>query len=76
MPSLPTIQPDDVRHSKTAPDGGAFDAPVVEGHEAARADYLQRLGDDALVLGQRCPSGAGMRRRWRSTSALPISRST
>jgi ring-1,2-phenylacetyl-CoA epoxidase subunit PaaC len=59
MPSLPVIEPDDVRHSKTAPDGGAFDAPVAEGHEAARADYLQRLGDDALVLGQRLSEWCG-----------------
>ena len=37
MPSLPVIEPDQVRHSKTAPDGGAFDAPVSDAHEAARA---------------------------------------
>ena len=59
MPSLPVIEPDQVRHSKTAPDGGAFDAPVSDAHEAARAEYLQRLGDDALVLGQRLSEWCG-----------------
>ena len=59
MPSLPVIEPDQVRHAESAPDGGAFDAPVVEVHEAARADYCQRLGDDALVLGQRLSEWCG-----------------
>ncbi len=59
MPSLPTIEPDQVRHSKTAPDGGAFDAPSDDTHVAARADYLMRLGDDALVLGQRLSEWCG-----------------
>ena len=59
MPSLPVIEQDQVRHSNTAPDGGAFDAPVAEAHQAARADYLQRLGDDALVLGQRLSEWCG-----------------
>ncbi|MDQ3079355.1 MAG: phenylacetate-CoA oxygenase subunit PaaC [Pseudomonadota bacterium] len=59
MPSLPVIEQDQVRHSNTAPDGGAFDAPVAEAHEAARGDYLQRLGDDALVLGQRLSEWCG-----------------
>ena len=59
MPSLPVIEPDQVRHSKNAPDGGAFDAPVVDAHAAARTDYLLRLGDDALVLGQRLSEWCG-----------------
>lgn len=59
MPSLPVIEADQVRHSKTAPDGGAFDAPVTDAHAAARADYLMRLGDDALVLGQRLSEWCG-----------------
>ncbi len=59
MPSLPTIEPDQIRHSKTAPDGGAFDAPVTDAHAAARAGYLMRLGDDALVLGQRLSEWCG-----------------
>ncbi len=59
MPSLPIIEADQVRHAATAPDGGAFDAPVTDPHEAARADYLMRLGDDALVLGQRLSEWCG-----------------
>ncbi len=59
MPSLPVIEQDQVRHSKNAPDGGAFDAAAVGEREAARADYLQRLGDDALVLGQRLSEWCG-----------------
>ena len=59
MPSLPVIEPDQVRRAATAPDGGAFDAPVVDAYAAARADYLQRLGDDALVLGQRLSEWCG-----------------
>jgi len=59
MPSLPVIETDQVRHAGTAPDGGAFDAPVAETHEAARADYLCRLGDDALILGQRLSEWCG-----------------
>jgi ring-1,2-phenylacetyl-CoA epoxidase subunit PaaC len=59
MPSLPVIEPDQVRHAGSAPDGGAFDAPVVDEHHAARAEYLQRLGDDALVLGQRLSEWCG-----------------
>jgi hypothetical protein len=43
---------------------------------ARRFDYLLRLGDDALILGQRSANGAATRRRSRSTSASPTSRST
>ncbi len=59
MPSLPVIEPDQVRHAKNAPDGGAFDAPVADPHEAARAVYCERLGDDALILGQRLSEWCG-----------------
>ena len=59
MPSLPVIEKDQVRHAGTAPDGGAFDAPAVDAHAAARADYCLRLGDDALVLGQRLSEWCG-----------------
>ena len=59
MPSLPVIEQDQVRHANTAPDGGAFDAPVTDAHEAARAAYCERLGDDALVLGQRLSEWCG-----------------
>ncbi len=59
MPSLPVIEPDQVRHARSAPDGGVFDAPVAGEHEAARTDYLCRLGDDALILGQRLSEWCG-----------------
>ena len=59
MPSLPVIEKDQVRHAGTAPDGGAFDAPAVGEHDPARADYCQRLGDDALILGQRLSEWCG-----------------
>jgi ring-1,2-phenylacetyl-CoA epoxidase subunit PaaC len=59
MPSLPVIEKDQVRHAGTAPDGGAFDAPAAGEHDPARADYCQRLGDDALVLGQRLSEWCG-----------------
>lgn len=59
MPSLPVLEQDEVRHAKTAPDGGAFDAPTVGAHDAARVDYLLRLGDDSLILGQRLSEWCG-----------------
>jgi ring-1,2-phenylacetyl-CoA epoxidase subunit PaaC len=40
-----------------------------------RTEYLLRLGDDSLVLGNAWANGAGMGRCSRSTSAWPISRS-
>jgi ring-1,2-phenylacetyl-CoA epoxidase subunit PaaC len=59
MPSLPVIEKDQVRHANNAPDGGVFDAPAEGSHEAALADYYCRLGDDALVLGQRLSEWCG-----------------
>jgi ring-1,2-phenylacetyl-CoA epoxidase subunit PaaC len=39
---------------------GAFDAPVdKEGHGSALFDYVLRLGDDALILGQRLSEWCG-----------------
>jgi len=54
MASLPPI---DV--PKGATGAGAFDAPVEPARDAARHDYLLRLGDDALVLGQRLSEWCG-----------------
>ena len=48
MASLPPI---DVPIEATGT--GAFDSPAAREADAARFDYLLRLGDDALVLGQR-----------------------
>jgi len=63
MPSLPVIEPKDVRHAKNAPEGGAFDeghaAPGKDPLEDAYYDYLVRLGDDSLVLGQRLSEWCG-----------------
>ena len=39
---------------------GAFDAPVEDdGHRSALFDYVLRLGDDALILGQRLSEWCG-----------------
>ena len=52
MPSLPTIRPEDEAAAAATRPNGAFYAPVDAVHLAARTDYLLRLGDDALILGQ------------------------
>ena len=54
MASLPPI---DV--PKGATGAGAFDAPTAGEADAARFDYLLRLGDDALILGQRLGESCG-----------------
>jgi ring-1,2-phenylacetyl-CoA epoxidase subunit PaaC len=54
MPSLPPIHvPND------ATGAGAFDEPAAGEPDAARFDYLLRLGDDALILGQRLGEWCG-----------------
>ena len=58
MPSLPIIEKDQVRHAKNAPDGGAFDAPSLIRDDPYH-DYLLRLGDDSLILGQRLSEWCG-----------------
>ena len=59
MPSLPAIEKDVVKRAKSAPDHGAFDAAAAGKHDPALADYCQRLGDDALILGQRLSEWCG-----------------
>jgi ring-1,2-phenylacetyl-CoA epoxidase subunit PaaC len=54
MASLPPI---DV--PKEATGEGVFDAPPASEPDPARHDYLLRLGDDALVLGQRLGEWCG-----------------
>ena len=54
MASLPPI---DVPGNVTG--AGAFDAPAAGEPDPARFDYLLRLGDDALVLGQRLGEWCG-----------------
>ncbi len=54
MASLPPIDmPDD------ATGKGAFDAPAAGEPDPARFDYLLRLGDDSLILGQRLSEWCG-----------------
>jgi ring-1,2-phenylacetyl-CoA epoxidase subunit PaaC len=52
MPSLPTIQPEDVATAERTSHAGTFDAPALGEHRDAIAEYALRLGDDALILGQ------------------------
>ena len=59
MPSLPTIEKDVEKRAKSAPDHGAFDAATTGDHDPAIVDYCQRLGDDALILGQRLSEWCG-----------------
>ena len=54
MASLPPI---DV--PKDATGAGAFDEPTAAQSDDARFDYLLRLGDDALILGQRLGEWCG-----------------
>ena len=64
MPSLPPIERDVVKRAEKAPASGSFDEPeAVEAApdplEDAYYDYLLRLGDDALILGQRLGEWCG-----------------
>ena len=56
MPSLPPIRPEDEAVAQRIRPDGAFDAPADSLHDPERFDYLLRLGDDALILGQRLRS--------------------
>lgn len=58
MPSLPVIQPEDVARARQTRPGGAFDAPDMD-ENSVRFDTLLRLGDDALILGQRLGEWCG-----------------
>ena len=61
MPSLPTIQPDEVARAEAKSHAGehGFDAPVSDAHGSALFEYALRLGDDALILGQRLSGWTG-----------------
>jgi ring-1,2-phenylacetyl-CoA epoxidase subunit PaaC len=59
MPSLPPIRPEDEAAAKAQPPVGAFDAPALDGPDQARFEYLLRLGDDSLILGQRLSEWTG-----------------
>ena len=62
MPSLPAIEKDVQKRAERAPDHGVFDAPEEPQRdplEDAYYEYLLRLGDDALILGQRLSEWCG-----------------
>jgi ring-1,2-phenylacetyl-CoA epoxidase subunit PaaC len=59
MPALPPIRPEDEAVAQRTRPHGAFDAPSDSLHDGARFDYLLRLGDDALILGQRLSEWCG-----------------
>ncbi len=59
MPSLPAIEKDVEDKAKRAGDHGAFDAPAAGEHDPALVAYCERLGDDALILGQRLSEWCG-----------------
>ncbi|QIK95602.1 phenylacetate-CoA oxygenase subunit PaaC [Sphingomonas sp. HDW15A] len=62
MPSLPPIRPEDEAVARRAPDHGAFDEAaelVADPLEDNYYDYLLRLGDDSLILGQRLSEWCG-----------------
>jgi ring-1,2-phenylacetyl-CoA epoxidase subunit PaaC len=54
---MASLSPIDVPKGTTG--SGAFDAPAAPETDPARFDYLLRLGDDALVLGQRLSEWCG-----------------
>jgi ring-1,2-phenylacetyl-CoA epoxidase subunit PaaC len=62
MPSLPPIRPEDEAAARRAPDHGAFDEDAEtlnDPLEDRYYDYLLRLGDDSLILGQRLSEWCG-----------------
>src|SRR5688572_31682691 len=62
MPSLPPIKKDVQKRAEKARPKGAFDepdTPSADPLEDAYYDYLLRLGDDALILGQRLSEWCG-----------------
>jgi ring-1,2-phenylacetyl-CoA epoxidase subunit PaaC len=58
-PSLPPIRPEDEAVAERARPRGAFDAPGEGPQDTVRTEYLLRLGDDALILGQRLSEWCG-----------------
>jgi ring-1,2-phenylacetyl-CoA epoxidase subunit PaaC len=58
VPSLPPIRPEDERCAARDKPSGAFD-PRGEAEGGALFEYLLRLGDDSLILGQRLSEWCG-----------------
>src|ERR687897_148222 len=59
MPSLPPIRPEDEAVAARIRPRGAFDEPGEGPEDAVCTDYLLRLGDDSLILGQRLGEWCG-----------------
>jgi ring-1,2-phenylacetyl-CoA epoxidase subunit PaaC len=58
-PSLPPIRPEDEAVAEKLRPHGAFGPKAQDDHEPVRRDLLLRLGDDALILGQRLSEWCG-----------------
>ncbi len=58
-PSLPPIRPEDEAVAEKLRPHGAFDPRAEDDHEPVRRELLLRLGDDALILGQRLSEWCG-----------------
>ena len=59
MPSLPPIRPEDELRARERRGGGEFDAPPVDAPDQLLFEYVLRLGDDSLILGQRLGEWTG-----------------
>ncbi len=59
MPSLPPIRPEDEARAREGRHPGSFDAPTAEAIDLSLFEYALRLGDDALILGQRLGEWTG-----------------
>ena len=59
MPSLPPIRPEDETRARAQRPVGAFDPQPAEGLDRPLVEYLLRLGDDSLILGQRLSEWTG-----------------
>ena len=59
MPSLPTIEPHVATRAARATPSGALEAPAELPHRNDLVEYLLRLGDDSLILGQRLTEWCG-----------------
>src|SRR4051794_14230430 len=59
MPSLPVIEKDVEATALSATEGGSFPAGVSPEHHSALFNFLLRLGDDSLILGQRLTEWCG-----------------
>ena len=59
MPSVSQYEPDVEAAAARASHDGAFDAPDTLPHQGALVEYLLRLGDDPMILGQRLTEWCG-----------------